>query len=174
VVKKSDFYYYTNVGTLQDGIFVRGVAEPGILRVYNSYKLADTTTEESLQKTVEVGRSFAVNLTLYQDNGENYVTFEDTDLAGNNYSTTVTILSDTNGPEVPTVSVEKAPVPFVEIGKTGMSATGVPQNPDYCMQYLSAIERDSCLINMLLNGAKNVCSYISNYYLRVSCEAIVK
>jgi hypothetical protein len=173
VVKETDALYYTNVGTLNWGIMLQGVAESGTLSVYTSYRRDDnTTSEELLQVVVDIQRAFEVDLTLGHNNGENYIRLVNTDHAGNNNTLSMTIVSDITGPEDADLDVEGSETPIAHIGSTGMDSGGAVQEPDVCLQYATEVERDTCLINLLLAGAKNVCPYISNYYLRVSCEAL--
>jgi hypothetical protein len=173
VVKTGATYYITNVGTLAWGIMTTGFAEAGTLRVYTSYKsTGNVTTKETLQRTLHLSRAFRTNVTLGQANGENFVLFVATDLAGNNCTALATIKSDVTGPASPGVLFEKGMAPLAQIGSTGWPQPGPPQAPDLCTALVTEVERDSCLINLLLNGNNQVCSYISNYYLRVSCEAV--
>jgi hypothetical protein len=173
VVKENDVLYYTNVGTLDWGIKVRGAAEPGTLKVFTSYVRGDnTTSDEILQLEVDIERAFEADLTLGQNNGDNFIRLVNTDRAGNSNSLSFTIVSDITGPEDADLDVEKADTPLAQIGSTGMGTGGSVQEPEVCLQYLTEVERDSCLINLLLVGAENVCQYISNYYLKVSCEAL--
>ncbi|MFH0979041.1 MAG: hypothetical protein V1837_07120 [Candidatus Woesearchaeota archaeon] len=171
VFKTSDLSYSTNVGTVIDALRANGIAEEGALRIFSSYKRGDSRTIESLQRTSTIDRQFAINLTIYQDEGDNFIRFENSDLAGNNYSITINISSDITPPSSPDVKVQQSFSKLVGIGSTSRSSiVSVPE--PVCENLVANIERDSCLINRLLSGSAGVCTKITNYLLRISCTPL--
>ena len=171
VVKINATYYAANVGTTTNGIKMHGYGEPGQLQVFTSYEQGNTTTQEVLQSTMNINSLFTLPATLFNANGKNFFRLVGTDLAGNNFTASLVIRSDTFGPEAPILEVEKSAGQMIPLGRTGTSI-GEAADPSLCLQLTPTIAKDSCLINLLLGGARNVCQNITNSDLRAACDAM--
>ncbi len=165
--------YITNVFEVY-GITIMGVADNGRIIVNTTYEEDEVLRPWDSQVNIPVrDNEFKVNVTLRHPNGNNFVMLTSVDEAGNKYSKTVVFITDTGGPEDPSILLERALRLLAQLGITTMPGSPImtPVPMSECMDIESVVARDACLINIrLVTGNKDVCENINKTVLRYSCD----